>query len=257
MGITNETIAAIQGAVEPKIIPVNDVEYSTLPLIDVRKPEPTSTSIEVAGLAGIVEYIQTHDILGSDAGALITDEHPGAPYVVHVADYNSVKVMSHPFGRFKQRDYFAHATAPWPDGLKFGKFIESEIFVIQMMSLFFKNEASEKIIQLLTSITSANVSQHEDDGAVQQVVVKKGVVLKEAATVPNPVSLAPFRSFREIEQPASLFVFRAQTGERMPECALFEADGGRWKIEAIDRIKTWLKTALGSEIDAKTVHLIG
>jgi len=63
------------------------------------------------------------------------------------------------------------------------------------------------------------------------------------------VVLRPYRTFLEIEQPASAFVFRLRRGREgeLPTCALFEADGGRWKLEAIERIRDYLKEQL-SEI---------
>jgi hypothetical protein len=56
--------------------------------------------------------------------------------------------------------------------------------------------------------------------------------------IPNPVKLSPFRTFIEVEQPESLFVLRGRKG---PQWALFEADGGLWKIKAIQNIKNWLE----------------
>jgi len=59
--------------------------------------------------------------------------------------------------------------------------------------------------------------------------------------VPNPVVLAPFRTFPEVIQPESKFIFRMQSG---PQAALFEADGGAWRNEAMGRIKTYLEEQL-------------
>lgn len=45
----------------------------------------------------------------------------------------------------------------------------------------------------------------------------------------------------EVEQPASTFVFRIKGAKDMPpHCALFEADGRMWRLEAIKNIKEWL-----------------
>jgi hypothetical protein len=47
----------------------------------------------------------------------------------------------------------------------------------------------------------------------------------------------------EIKQPASSFVFRMHSGRGTgspPTCALFEADGRMWRLEAIKSIKAWL-----------------
>jgi hypothetical protein len=49
------------------------------------------------------------------------------------------------------------------------------------------------------------------------------------------------KSALEVEnQPPCLFVFRIRRTESRIECALFEADAGLWKLEAIKEIKKWL-----------------
>lgn len=62
--------------------------------------------------------------------------------------------------------------------------------------------------------------------------------------VPNPVTLAPYRTFVEVKQPESKFVFRMRKSEEGPQAALFEADGGAWKIEAMQRVKEFLEDKL-------------
>jgi hypothetical protein len=42
-----------------------------------------------------------------------------------------------------------------------------------------------------------------------------------------------------------------------PTCALFEADGGAWKIKAMKRIKEYLEEELREKIDSKKVYIIG
>jgi hypothetical protein len=56
----------------------------------------------------------------------------------------------------------------------------------------------------------------------------------------------PYRTFPEIDQPASKFTLRMQSsnGEGMPYAALFEADGAAWKIVAIRSISEYLKSKL-------------
>ncbi|MEB9776454.1 hypothetical protein P4K25_31445, partial [Bacillus cereus] len=73
------------------------------------------------------------------------------------------------------------------------------------------------------------------------------------AKVPNPVQLSPYRTFVEVEQPESKFVFRMREGAR---CGLFEADGGAWKLEAMNNIKEYLKEALAQEIESKKVFVL-
>ena len=114
-----------------------------------------------------------------------------------------------------------------------------------MQSSFVDNEDKALILKVVGNVQEKNVSEAGDDGVTQTVVMKTGVATLENVIVPNPVTLAPFRTFPEIEQVDSEFVFRMQSG---PRAALFEADGGAWKNEAMRRIKEWLECQLHPEM---------
>ena len=63
--------------------------------------------------------------------------------------------------------------------------------------------------------------------------------------MPNPCVLRPIRTFTEVKQPKSAFVFRMEQGSNETvNAALFEADGGAWKIEAMENIKDYLRAEL-------------
>src|SRR5437870_4623366 len=96
----------------------------------------------------------------------------------------------------------------------------------------FKTPAKE------TANGSRVATRQGSDGFSQTVTVKAGITRVEKAIVPNPVTLIPFRTFREVEQPSSSFILRLTGGEK-PKAALFEADGGQWKLEAIKNIKAF------------------
>lgn len=85
-----------------------------------------------------------------------------------------------------------------------------------------------------------------------------GVASKADAMVPNPVDLTPFRTFMEVKQPSSKFVFRI-SGEETPQFKLVEAEGGIWKYEAIANIKDYLLDGLGKmpEEIRKRIVVIG
>jgi hypothetical protein len=65
----------------------------------------------------------------------------------------------------------------------------------------------------------------------------------EPAKLKSRVTLAPFRTFTEVEQPASDFIFRAKQmkPDSLPQLALFEADGGKWRLAAIENIAAFLR----------------
>lgn len=59
------------------------------------------------------------------------------------------------------------------------------------------------------------------------------------------MELIPFRTFQEVEQPASKFVFRIGDKD-VPAFKLTEAEGGIWKNEAIRNIKRYFSEAVSS-----------
>lgn len=75
------------------------------------------------------------------------------------------------------------------------------------------------------------------------MTVRDGVASLAHAKTPNPVTLRPYRTFNEVEQPASQFVFRVNKSANL---ALFEADGGKWKLDAVKNISDYLKTELAN-----------
>ena len=69
-------------------------------------------------------------------------------------------------------------------------------------------------------------------------------------TVKPRLTLCPFRTFREVVQPESEFILRLDDKGRV---GLFEADGGRWKMEAKANIAAYFEDALADEVEAGKV----
>lgn len=90
------------------------------------------------------------------------------------------------------------------------------------------------------TVTDGTITEYGDDGVSQKATVKRGVASREEKKVPSPCILRPYRTFHEVEQPASTFIFRMKSGSNGPECALFEADGGAWKNQAMNNIRDYL-----------------
>jgi hypothetical protein len=89
------------------------------------------------------------------------------------------------------------------------------------------------------------VAEYGDDGVSQKATIKTGLASKGEAIVPNPVRLKPFRTFTEVDQPESAFVFRMKNDNYSGiTCGIFEADGGAWKREAMESVKAYLKEEL-------------
>lgn len=132
------------------------------------------------------------------------------------------------------------------DNIPFGRFLDQEDMVILLQSQFVHDEEQQTekgiddrdiLLQVVSNLRSDEVQQQTDDGVSQTVQINSGVASVSTVKVPNPVTLIPYRTFQEIEQPASKFIFRMHEGMTS---ALFEADNSQWKVEAKQRIKTFL-----------------
>lgn len=124
---------------------------------------------------------------------------------------------------------------------RFGQFMDVENFIISIQAMFVQDDNTEAILRIVGNIKDESVTQYNDDGVTQAVTARAGISRVEQVPLPNPVTLRPYRTFMEVEQPASTFVFRMQgTKGAPPQCGLLEADGRRWRLEAIRNIKEWL-----------------
>ena len=100
----------------------------------------------------------------------------------------------------------------------------------------------ESILSIVGNLRDEHVKTVGDDGISQSVAVRTGISSVEDVAIPNPVTLQPYRTFLEVEQPESEFIFRMQRGHegQLPVCGLFEADAGAWELKAITNIRDWL-----------------
>lgn len=77
-----------------------------------------------------------------------------------------------------------------------------------------------------------------DDGMTQTVQVQTGVVTVGDVSLKNPIPLTPLRTFYEVEQVTSPFILRFDENAK---AALYEGDGGAWRLYAVDSVVGWLR----------------
>ncbi len=82
---------------------------------------------------------------------------------------------------------------------------------------------------------------HQDDGLAQTVTLKSGSGSLARVELKEIVNLRPYRTFADVMQPMSMFKLRVR---RNGGLALFEADGGRWRLEAMDNVRHELEFRL-------------
>lgn len=219
-----------------KIHQIGNQFFSTQELHVVE--ENTAQPIEVHSLSGFVDYIQS----GFDGDTKL---------MVHVKSPTQVIAFT-AFNRDYHRNYMIKATAMLPE-FSFGRWYDTEEINIKLQSCFVKTEDRDIMLKVVGNIKEEAVNTVGDDGVSQSVVAKTGVATVANVKVPNPVILKPYRTFVEVDQPASEFVFRMQSG---PRCALFEADGGAWQLDAMKKIEAYLSSRLSKEIKEKKVVII-
>lgn len=104
-----------------------------------------------------------------------------------------------------------------------------------------QEKVDKELEKVIANILDPNTETKTARKLVITLTMKSGVASLAKATAPNPVTLRPYRTFTEVAQPSSQFVLRIN---KDAELALFEADGGKWKLEAIKNIADYLKTGL-------------
>ena len=161
--------------------------------------------------------------------------------IAHIVDHKTVALMDSGFSDdWLTRSTYLSAVHGSPV-FAFGRNMDVESFIINLQAMFVPDENTAAILKIVGNIKEEAVTQHTDDGVTQAVTARAGIARLESVPVPNPVTLRPYRTFMEIEQPASTFVFRMTGGKgQQPSCALYEADGRMWQLEAIKSIKAWL-----------------
>lgn len=199
------------------------------------------SAIQLNTLTGLVNYIKANV------------ERENMHLILHIQDERNIQLM----GTLEcdgSREVLATASAIVPR-FEFGQFYDMENFNIALQSKFvdlintidvgIDNDDDRAILlKVVGNVQEENVKNTGDNGYSQAITIKQGVNSVDAL-VPNPVELAPYRTFLEVEQPVSQFVFRMKDG---PRAAIFEADGGAWRNQAIVNIREYLKEQLSDEL---------
>lgn len=94
------------------------------------------------------------------------------------------------------------------------------------------------------NVEAKTTANYGDDGVSQKTTIKQGIASKADVLVPNPVTLVPYRTFLEVKQPDSEFVFRIRDNGGAPAFKIVEAEGGLWRNLAVISIKEYLMEAL-------------
>jgi hypothetical protein len=202
---------------------------------------PKASGIACSTLQGLVDLLNGNLEDAKSAGDLL----------VHIESPTEVSIISRKSDEFGRR--MVYAKAEYPQGcttFPFGSWLNPENFVILTQQSFQRVKVQNEdgsfaqdldyILKIASGISAQAVNSSEDDGLSQRVAMKQGVVLLTDTVLRPLVNLAPYRTFAEIDQVLSGFVFRARVKDEGVHLAVFEGDGGRWRLGAVAAIKAWL-----------------
>ncbi len=219
------------------------LDYSSKPLTLIQPP-PIS-GINVVTLNSLVElYNSSFESLRSEV------------IVFHVQDEKTVAVYPSISDDYGRRTTFVTATLKDVNSFRFGQWLSQEDFIIALQSNFANSGDRDYVIKLASDIATDDKAQITDNGISQGVTAKSGVLVKEVEVKPR-VKLSPYRTFREIKQPESEFVFRIhRTPQGGVQLGLFEADGGEWKLTAMEYIYNYLVENLPALEDTPVAYSV-
>lgn len=231
-----EALEYLVGLGETKVLEIDGKKFTTNQVYKVQDPVPGT--LKVTTLTALVDYIRAE-----------VDPRYGEQRLVHVVSPDKV-ILHSTLRDDRERESYIEARALLPDNIYFNDFLDTERFNIMLQSSFIDTKDRVLLLKVVGNIKDSAVKQVGDDGVSQVATIKTGVASVNDVVVPNPVILAPYRTFPEIEQPESKFIFRMKSG---PVAALYEADGGAWRNKAMSRIKKYLEDELKTVSDIKII----
>lgn len=220
------------------ILDIHGRKYTDKNVIPIKSPLPSTLAVHT--LSSLVDYLEK-SIDSLEKKSLVI-------HVVSPVEVNLLGFLNN--NNFCERPEFLSAIYE-PPRFEYDRYTSLEDFIINLQAKFVPTENTAAILKVVGNVKGEQVQNFSDDGITQAVTAKSGIATVESVKVPNPVSLRPFRTFPEVAQPESLFVFRMkQQNGNPPACGLWEADNKQWKLEAIKNIAEWLKSKVDVPIIA-------
>lgn len=233
-----EFIEHIQKTAQPLIRETDDAVYAitadgSKKIADLPCYPDTVT---LTSLDALVKLVQAEVVIAE----------PNQPLFITIPDHLTVQC----FSRFdvenhnhRQTYYIAKATDV--PGWKSKVQLPFEEAQIALRTYFQDTPDTQYAMRLLTEISTGARITFNDNGVATTAVTKKGIDLQANEAIRPIITLKPYRTFQEVEQPDSMFLIRIS--ER--GISFIEADGGMWKLRAREIVKGYLEERLAAEID--------
>lgn len=209
--------------------------------VQLRKELDIPYSISLSSLDAIVKMVKTEGVRRAAGKSPIYIEAKSADSV-------TVFVQPDPDNRNIRLEFYSANAIDIP-GWNDEVTMPFDKAAVALQTRFQDGGDREYTMQLLSQITTGAHVTYNDTGIATTIVSSKGVSLQQNATIKPIVTLRPYRTFQEIEQPAGRFLIRIN--ER--GITFTEADGGMWKLTARKSIVEYFSAAFKDEIEAGEV----
>ena len=228
-----EKIAELAGV---KTFCVDGKTYADSKVFEVRPALDKPEKKELTSLDALVKLVKTEAVS-------ILGIHPLFITVNKFDEVNCFTAINRDERNERAELYTAKAAdvVGWNPETKLG-FEQAQIAI---QTRFQKTADRDYILRLCSQITCGSKVTYNDNGMATSVVTQKGVALQASETIKPLVSLKPFRTFQEVDQPESLFLIRVD--ER--GISFIEADGGMWKLAARQTVRNFVEESLKDLVD--------
>ena len=235
----------IQETAQPQIVGVGGVTYLVTQDGKISEIFPKAIipdTLPLNSLDALVQLIKTEF-------PYRLEEDRTALYIT-IPDHLTVRCFGHPdCDQSAVRPVYYEARATDVPGWDERVQLPFEEMQIALRTRFQETADTPYVQKLLSDISTGAKITYNDSGVATTVVTKKGIDLQANETIKPIVSLRPYRTFQEVDQPESVFLIRIN--ER--GISFIEADGGMWKLKARETVKAFLEDKLAAEINAGAV----
>lgn len=211
--------------------------FSSKPLEEITVEEDGPSRLNVNTLDALAVMIRTEGV-----------KQKGLPLYIRVVDEHNVLVFTSLHdgkGTSFLRQYFYKAECDVPRVI-IGQEMSQQQAIIQLQSVYDAVGDRDYLLELISRMSVNEGVTSTDNGVTQTITARQGAVMKENMPVKPIVMLKPYRTFLEVEQPASEFLLRVG---KEGGISLHEADGGVWRLEAKRKIAEWLGKELQEDVD--------
>lgn len=215
--------------------------FATRPLFRVPdEPDVAAVvALKVATLSSLAAYLNTNP-----------DDFEEGTFI-SVVSPTRVEVVTPVIGEKSVRRTYAVAEARLPT-IRTDTWLDLETIGVHLRTCFEPTPERDEVVSFLGSVSSSADVQTKDDGVSQATTVRSGLSMLKEGKVPSPVTLQPFRTFHDVEQPESPYILRLRKSSdgNGVQAALFEADGGAWQHEAAESVAEYLRSVVTLKVFA-------